>query len=442
MTESPRENGCKFRRVGGGDILRAHGAETVCFRNEKFAACAKRRSDLLRIGLTTAALLSFLQISSELTADAQPRKSPSRDFDSFGFSLLFRPGKGSDGSEYRDNNPNPKIDAELVKNPNDMYYLRMRATQLAAGGQKAKGIEVLKKAIKLQVDKNLRYGAPYVELAVAYRKAKNRADLIPLLKEMISRFPDNAMVLQEVIAHNRVLKDKDIKAKILVAVKKFNARKVVPKTLRDIKPLHPKPLKAGMCYQIIAETDNFPKFKIKLLPDRCVANTGVASYFVSPPTYERIILFNPETKAYATSTIMQLMKHHQGIRANRAESQYSSVQRVGNEAVNGHMCSVYKCNYWGDDNYDKVYFSDSISVLEPLAFSMAQICQTPYSRSVPMKAYQVIEGHSFEQLTMHTMTEVKAIDADYKLPEGSHRVSTLNDVIFDGEMMDSMFMSK
>lgn len=442
MTEPLRESTCKFRRIGDGDIRRRSSAETAYFNNWSFRACPEFGLAVTRAALTTATLLSFLQVSSELTANAQGRKSPTRDFDSFGFSLLFRPGQGSDGSEYRDTNPNPKIDAELSKNPNDMYYLRMRATQLAAGGQRTKAIEILKKAIKLQIDKKERHAAPYVELAMAYRKSKQHAEMIPLLKEMISRFPDNAMVLQDVIAHNRVLKDKDIKAKLQVAVKKFNATKVVPKTLRDIAPPHPKPLKAGMCYQIIAETDNFPKFKIKLLPDRCVANTGVASYFVSPPTYERIILFNPETKAYANSTIMQLMKHHQGIRANRAESQYSKVQRIGNEAVNGHMCSVYKCNYWGDDNYDKVYFSDSISVLEPLAHSMAQICQTPYSRSVPIKAYQVIEGHSFQQLTMHALTEVKAIDADYKLPGGAHRVSTLNDVIFDGDMMESMFMSK
>lgn len=315
---------------------------------------------------------------------------------------------------------------------------------MAKGGERSKAIEIFKKAIKLQVEKKQRHAAPYVDLAMTYRKAKQHADLLPLLKEMISRFPDNGMVLQQVIAHNRVLKDKDLKAKVEAAVRKINAsrKKIVPKTLREIAPPHPKQLKAGLCYQIMANTDCFPRFKLKLLPDRGVASSGVANYYVSPPTYDRIILYNPETKNYASSTISQLMKHHQNIRVNRAESQYSSVQRIGNEAVNGHMCSVYKCNYWGDDNHDKIYLSDSISVAEPLAYSIAQICQTPYSRCVPIRAYQVIEGHSFETLNEHSLNEVKLQDADFRLPDGAHRVATLNDVIFDGDMMESMFMSK
>lgn len=420
MTESrSQKRACRVRRVCDGEIF------------------------VVRVVLTVAAVLSFLQIvSSESTANAQPRKSTNRDFDTFGFSLLFRPGSSADSSEYSSGDPSQRIDAALAKNPNDMFYMRLKATQLAKKGEKAKAVELLKKAIKLQIQKKQRYASPYFELAGIYRRAKQYDELRPLLKEMISRFPDNKVILQEVAAHNRALKDKDVHAKLEVAAQKINGTKLVAKTLHDIQPAHPRQLKKGMCYQITANTDCFPKFRLKLLPDRCVASSGVASYFVSPPTYERIILFNPETKNYATSTIGQLMKHHQNITVNRAEAQYRDVQKIGNEAVNGHPCSVYKCHYWGDDNHEKIYLSDSISVLEPLAYSIAQITQTPYSHCVPMKCCQVIEGHSFEVLSMHSLVEAKTADADFRLPAGAHRVATLNDVIFDSNMVESMFMSK
>ena len=163
----------------------------------------------------------------------------------------------------------------------------------------------------------------------------------------------------------------------------------------------------------------------------------MVKYIVRAPNYERVVLFDEESKNFLPLTLDQLLSDHCG--HERFQESYISVVKVGERKVLGFNCDIYKCQFRGESGYHLLGLCRDLKVEPGMVRALCHFTYAPETNCVPLCMEEYYMGNKRDLITVQSIKKVPVKADAFELGKGYHQVKDMGELMFSegGAMKES-----
>ncbi|MBI5175745.1 MAG: hypothetical protein HY986_22855 [Candidatus Melainabacteria bacterium] len=319
--------------------------------------------------------------------------------------------------------------------PNDMYYQLQCAVTLSRLNRHKEALTILDKLKKECAAKREKYAAVDNARLQALFKSGDWPAAKLASKQALLEYPEHTGVYQVVWALNKRWKDKAMAAQLQSTLqhlrKSDEARKGKDSPLQQLLKVFPSTEKCplpGEALSLVARTECFPSFRLLLARDKFLGDSGVVKYIVRAPNYERVVLFDDESKNFLPLTLEQLLNDHCG--HSWFQHSYESVVKVGERKILGFGCDIYKCQFRGESGYHLLALCRDLKVEPGMVRALCHFTYAPEANCVPLSLEEYYLGKKRELISIKSLKLVPVQAAAFELGKGYHQVKDMGELMF------------
>lgn len=328
--------------------------------------------------------------------------------------------------------------------PKDMYYRLQYALTLSSLRRYKEALNTLESLRKECATKGEKFSVIEKAWLSALYKSGDWPKAKLESKRALVEYAGHAGIYIVVQSFNQKWKDKAVSEQLRAAMQELRRvyeseqKKNSPREqLLQVLPAKDKGLPAGEALSVVAKTACFPRFKLLLSGDRLLGDSGVVKYIVRAPSYERVILFDEESKNFLPLSLDQLLSDHCG--NEWFQESYESVAKVGERKIFGFKCDIYKCQFRRESGYHLLALCRDLKVEPGMARAICHFTYAPETNCVPLSMEEYYLGSRRELITVQSLKRVPVKAAAFELGEGYHQVRDMGELMFSdgGAMKDS-----
>ncbi|MBL8086012.1 MAG: hypothetical protein JNN26_25515 [Candidatus Obscuribacter sp.] len=328
--------------------------------------------------------------------------------------------------------------------PKDKYYWLQYAVTLSCLRRHKEALSNFESLRKECASKKEKFAV----IEKAWLQALFKSGNWPLAKQESRRalvdYAGHAGVYKVVLSLNERWKDKAVSEQLSLALKELHkvyqsdkSRNSPREVLLKVLPNKTSGLSPGEALSVVAKTQCFPRFKLTLVGDRLLGDSGVVKYIVRAPNYERVVLFDEESKNFLPLTLDQLLSDHCG--HEWFQESYISVVKVGERKVLGFNCDIYKCQFRGESGYHLLGLCRDLKVEPGMVRALCHFTYAPETNCVPLCMEEYYMGNKRDLITVQSIKKVPVKADAFELGKGYHQVKDMGELMFSegGAMKES-----
>ncbi len=317
----------------------------------------------------------------------------------------------------------------LTIKPKDMYYRLEHAVTLCSLRRYSDGLRELESLKKDCAAAREKYAAIDMARVQAIFGSGNWKSARQESSRLLSEYPGQPGVYRLVRTLNARLKDDSLAKQLNLCLQELNkGNQVARQQIMKVLPRTDKCPSPQEALSLVATTECFPSFKLLLARDKFVGDSGVVKYILRAPNYERVVIFDEESKNFLPLTLDQLLHDHCG--QAWFQQSYESVVKVGERKILGFGCDIYKCQFRGESGYHLLALCRDLKVEPGMARALCHFTYAPEANCVPLSLSEYYLGKRRELISIKSLKLVPIQAAAFELGKGYHQVKDMGELMF------------